>query len=111
MADTVIRRLGVARGRDLRRSVGRQLTDMREERGLSQREICRAIGIDRSWLARAEHGEANLTLDALASLVTALGAQPSLRLYPAAGPRLRDHLQVQLLEALLGVLHARWRPR
>jgi hypothetical protein len=32
-------------------------------------------------------------------------------LYPATGPRLRDHIQVRLLETLLAQLHPRWRPR
>lgn len=111
MADTTIERLAAARARNLRRSIGDQLLELREDRELSQREVAAAAGLDRSWLARAETGEANLTLDGLAALATALGAEPSLRLYPAAGARLQDHLQTRLLEALLAPLHPRWRPR
>jgi transcriptional regulator with XRE-family HTH domain len=111
MADTTIERLAAARARNLRRSIGDQLLELREDRELSQREVAAAVGLDRSWLARAETGEANLTLDGLAALATALGAEPSLRLYPAAGTRLQDHLQTRLLEALLAPLHPRWRPR
>lgn len=111
MADTTIERLAAARARNLRRSVGGQLLEMREDRELSQREVAAAAGLDRSWLARAETGEANLTLDGLAALATALGTEPSLRLYPTAGARLQDHLQTRLLEALLASLHPRWRPR
>jgi transcriptional regulator with XRE-family HTH domain len=86
MADTDLQRLSRTRGRNLRRSVGSQLQDLREDRELSQLEVCAAIGIVRSWLSRAETGEANLTLDALAAIATALGAEPSVRLYPATGP-------------------------
>ncbi len=111
MADTTLQRLTRSRARDLRRSVGAQLLDLREERELSQREVARAAGIDRSWLARAEAGEANLTLDSLAGIATALGAEASVRFYPATGPRLRDHIQVRLIETLLARLHPRWQPR
>ena len=111
MADTAIERLSAARARALRRTVAAQLEDLREERGLSQREVAEAAGIDRSWLAKAEAGDANLTLHALAAIATVLGAEASLRLYAATGPRLRDHLQVRLLETLLAILDRRWVPR
>lgn len=101
VAETTIEHLATARARKLRRSVGDQLLEMREDRELSQREVAAAVDMDRSWLARAEVGEANVTLDALAALATALGMEPSLRLYPAAGARLQDHLQAGVLEALL----------
>jgi transcriptional regulator with XRE-family HTH domain len=110
MADTAIQRLATSRARDLRQSVGTQLLDLREERGLSQRDVCAEIGLDRSWLAKAEVGEGNLTIDALARIATVLGMKASLRLYPATGPRLHDHLQVQLIETLLTALHPRWQP-
>ncbi|HEY4189726.1 MAG TPA: helix-turn-helix transcriptional regulator [Candidatus Limnocylindrales bacterium] len=111
MADTAIERLSVTRARSLRRSTGAQLLDLREERGLSQREVAAAIGLDRSWLSKAESGDANLTIEALAKIATVLGVEASLRLYPATGPRLHDHTQVTLIEALLALLHARWRAR
>ena len=111
MADTTIERLAASRARALRRTVAGQLEDLREQRGLSQREVAEAAGIDRSWLAKAEAGDANLTLHALAAIATVLGTEASLRLYPAIGPRLRDHIQVLLIEALLAILHRRWLPR
>ena len=111
MADTAIQRLATARARALRRSAGEQIRDLREERGLSLREVAAASGLHPSVIARAEVGGGNLTVVSLAKVATALGAEPSLRLYPATGPRLRDHLQVRLLETLLGQLHPRWRPR
>jgi transcriptional regulator with XRE-family HTH domain len=111
MADTALQRISRTRSRDLRRSVGNQLLDLREERELSQREVAAAAEIDRSFLSKAEAGDANLTMDALAAVATALGTEASLRLFPTTGPRLRDHLQVRLLETLIATLHPRWRPR
>ncbi len=111
MADTALKRLATARGRALRRSAGEQIRDLREERGLSLREVAAASGVHASVIARAEVGDGNLTMASLAKLATALGAEPSLRLYPATGPRLRDHIQVRLIETLLGQLHPRWRAR
>ena len=111
MADSTLRRMARSQARDLRRRVGDQLLDLREERELSQLEVGASVAIDRSWLAKAEAGEANLTLDALASLAAALGAEASVRLYPSTGPRLRDHIQVRLIETLLNCLNARWHPR
>jgi hypothetical protein len=32
------------------------------------------------------------------------------RLYPGTGPLIRDHLQAAMIEALLQILHPRWRP-
>ena len=103
MADTIVQRLGpLPRGAICDAASAPQLRDLREERELSQREVGRgppaSIG---PWLARAEAGEASLTLDALAGVATVLGAEASVRLYPATGPALRDHIQVRLIETLL----------
>lgn len=108
MADTNLERLAKSRGRDLRRNVGAQLLDLREERELSLRDVAGPAGMDRSVISRAEAGEANLTLDALAALATVLGTEASVRLYPATGPRLQDHIQARLIETLLTALHSRW---
>lgn len=111
MADTALRRLATSRARSLRRSVGDQLRDLREERGLSLRELATASGVHPSVIGRAESADGNLTLESLAKVATALGAEASLRLYQATGPRLRDHVQVRLIETFLGRLHPRWRAR
>jgi transcriptional regulator with XRE-family HTH domain len=111
MPDTAIHRLATSRARSLRRSVGEQIRDPREERGLSLRELSAGAGVHPSVISRAETGEANLTLESLAMLATGLGAEASLRLYPATGPRLRDHLQVRMIETLLERLDPGWRAR
>jgi hypothetical protein len=40
-----------------------------------------------------------------------MGHVVSVRLFPSTGPRVRDHLQVRMIEALLAVLHPRWHAR
>jgi transcriptional regulator with XRE-family HTH domain len=111
VADTAIERLARSRGRELRRRVGAELKALRDDRELSLREVGRAVDVHPSVIARAEVGEANVTLETLAAIATALGAEPSIRLYPATGPRLRDHIQVRLIETLLAALHPRWQAR
>jgi transcriptional regulator with XRE-family HTH domain len=111
MAQTKIQRLAAERARSLRRRLGDALLEGREATGLSLTEVAREARVDRRWLAQAERGEANLTLDALASIATVLGTEASIRLYEAEGARLRDHLQVALLDCVLERLHLRWHAR
>jgi transcriptional regulator with XRE-family HTH domain len=111
MADTLIERLAGARARDLRRDTGQLLVDAREVRELSLRAVASAAGVDRALLAKAEHGEATLTTDALAAVAAVLGMEASLRLYQTVGPRLRDHVQARMINTLLSALHKGWQPR
>jgi transcriptional regulator with XRE-family HTH domain len=111
MADRAIQRLTASRSADLRRRLAKELIGARAASGLSQRDVAAEAGIDRRWVAKAEAGEANLTLDALAAVATVLGTQASIRLFEATGPRLRDHVQVRLLSTVLARLHRRWARR
>ncbi len=108
MSETALARLVRARARGLRRSLGDQLREAREVAELSQRAVAAGARIDRSVLSRAETGDATLTVDALAAIATALGLEASVRLYPASGPRIRDHVQVRMVEALAVSLDPRW---
>jgi len=111
MADTLLERLARARARDLRRDTGQRLLAAREARELSVRAVAAAAGVDRSFLARAEAGEATLTTDAVAAVAAVLGMEPSLQFYQTVGPRLRDHVQARMVNALLARLAKRWDPR
>lgn len=98
-----------------RRAVGRviaeQLREARLEPGLSLDAVARAAGLDPSHLLRIERQERLPSLPALVAIATALGRDVSIRLYPSAGPRIRDHIQARMIEALLEVLHPRWLAR
>jgi transcriptional regulator with XRE-family HTH domain len=99
------------RQRELRRAVGEEMRRVREDEGLSLRSVSAAAGYHHSHLPRIEAGDRDGSLDALAAHATAMGHQVSLRLFPTTGPRVRDHVQVRMIEALLGSLHPRWHPR
>jgi len=53
--------------------VGARARRARHERGLSQREVAEAAGLDRAYLSSIEHGKQNITLGALLRLARALG--------------------------------------
>jgi len=67
-------------------------------------------GIDRSHYSKIEAGVANPTIETLAAIATALGADVSIRFYPGTGPRLTDRHQARMVETLLRSLSADWRP-
>ena len=55
-----------------------------------------------------ERGLREPSITALTAIANALGADASIRLFPGAGPRLRDPLQARIGEALLRILNPRW---
>lgn len=85
------------------------LRQTREDQGTTATAIARAAGIDRAHLTRIETGDSAASLTVLNRIAKALGADISVRLYPGTGPRLRDHVQAAITEALLKTAHGRWR--
>jgi hypothetical protein len=65
--------------------------------------------ISRAHLCAIEAGKAEASTEVLAAIAEVLGASLAVHLYPGTGPRIRDHLQAAILEALLGDLHPRWK--
>jgi transcriptional regulator with XRE-family HTH domain len=104
-AHAIIRR----RVEDQRRATGREICLLREDAGITQARLARAAGISRAHLCGIESGESEASLAVLTALADALGASVSIRLYPGTGPRIRDHLQARIVEALLRQLDARWK--
>jgi hypothetical protein len=45
---------------------------------------------------------------ALSAIADALGADLSVRLHPTTGPRIGDHIQTRMVEALLEIVHSSW---
>lgn len=97
------------RHRDLRRAIGTDLRTLREDTGLTLSATAQAAGIDRAHLHRIELGERGASLEVLVAISSALGARLSLRAYPDTGARIRDRHQAAMLDALLDILHPRWR--
>ena len=106
---TVNQRALRTRRRELLRALGVELRRMREDAGRSQAAIARASGVSQAHLSTIEAGDAEPSLEVLIAVATALGADLSIRCFPGSGPRVRDHLQLAMSEALLAALHPRWR--
>lgn len=58
---------------DLQMDVGRRVRRIRTERGISQEELARAVGVHRTYLGGVERGERNLTLRSVERLADRLG--------------------------------------
>ena len=82
---------------------------MREDAGRSQATIARAAGVSAGHLCAIEAGDAEPSILILERIGMALGADLGVRYFANTGPRIRDHLQVAMSEAVLRELHTRWR--
>lgn len=111
MADTLIQRAARERHRRLAIALAQELRELRLKRGISQRQLAAAAGIDHSTLSRIEAGLIEPSYETLFLIATALGVEPSVRLFPATGPRIHDKVSAPMTNALLAVKHERWRPR
>lgn len=98
------------RARETKRALGRDLFRIRTDAAASHGKVAALAGIDRSHYSKIEAGIANPTIETLAAIATALGADVSVRLYPGTGPRLTDRHQARMIEALLRSLSGDWRP-
>lgn len=109
MSSSSLQRAARRSAEHARASVATDIARLRADAGLSRAELFRGSGVDSSYLARIEDGRATPSLETYARLAAALGADLSVRLYPNTGPTIRDRHQAPILEALLAVLHPRWR--
>ena len=97
--------------RTVRERIGRQVADLRTEAGVTRAELARCAGIDPGHVWRVEAGTASPSLEALLALSACLGADLSVRLFPAARPRLHDRFQAPTVEAIVRTLGPGWRPQ
>jgi transcriptional regulator with XRE-family HTH domain len=94
--------------RDLRRVIGLEIRQAREDAGVSQTRIAAETGISQSYLSRIESGEAAASVAVLSGIARVLGGRLRFRIERGSGPLIRDHIQAAMLEALLPLLHLRW---
>jgi transcriptional regulator with XRE-family HTH domain len=95
-------------GRRLQADLCGELRNARLMRGLSQREVARAIGASHATISRVEHGHVKDM--AIADLIrhgSAVGLRLHARFYPTGGG-LRDKAQVDLLRRFRARLGDRW---
>jgi transcriptional regulator with XRE-family HTH domain len=108
---TSVRLESERRMRRLRLHMGEDIRRLRLDAGLTLTELGGATGIHRSHLARIETGVATPSLEALAAIGVALGADLSLRYFAGAGPRLVDRFQAPMIESFVRMLDPRWSVR
>jgi transcriptional regulator with XRE-family HTH domain len=108
MAETRLQRAVRVRQTTFRASLVAELTRVIEIEGISLRALGRATGVDPSQLARFLRGQGGLSHASLVAVATGLGYDVSLRLFETVGPRVIDHVQARMIEALLAMLHPRW---
>ena len=53
--------------------LGKNLKRIRKEKGISQGDIVRSLGIDRAFISNIENGKTNPTLATIAKLAKAVG--------------------------------------
>jgi transcriptional regulator with XRE-family HTH domain len=94
---------------DVRRTFGLEIRQQREDAGISQRRLAAAAGISQPHLCRIEAGKVEPSGGTAAAISVALGAHLEVRLRVATGSPIRDHIQAQIVEALLRAAHPRWR--
>jgi transcriptional regulator with XRE-family HTH domain len=71
---------------DLQRAFGRNMRQLRMQRGLSQEGLADELDLHRTFIGGVERGERNLTLQTVERLCDGLGADP-LVLLGASGPQ------------------------
>ena len=83
-----------------RRKIISQLVEARLEKGISQAELARMIGTQRSNVCRLESGTQNPTLDMIVKIASALGKDVSLLLNDKEGAG-RNHYSLRIYDTEL----------
>lgn len=97
------------RTRSVRVSIGSDIRRLREDAGLTQAAVARAIGMSPGHLCGIEKGTSEASTAVLVGIADVLGADLSIRAYPNTGPRIHDRIQSQIVEQLLRATRPRWR--
>jgi transcriptional regulator with XRE-family HTH domain len=100
--DRVVRRMAARFGDEFR--------ELRLRIGVTQAAVARAIGVDRSVMARMERGDPAVSNTIRARGCAVLGADFRLALYPERTPLIFDAAHARIVERLLATRHRRWRP-
>jgi predicted XRE-type DNA-binding protein len=67
-------RRAAARGVRTARVIGYRLAQMRKQRGLTQAEVARVMGVSQARVSRMEHGDVErMQVESIAAYVTAIG--------------------------------------
>jgi len=89
---------------------GQEIKVARLAHALTLRDLSRRSGVAVSTVERIEAGDPGVQLNTLVAVADAIGLDTVLKLYPSAGPRLRDSEQLHIAEALAKIANPRWEP-
>ncbi len=96
------------RADDVRRSFGADLQRICSDTGLTHAALARAAHLGADTVSRLARGRRDASIETLARISVALGAEVSIRLVPGAGIPIHDAVQARMIEAFVGSLHRRW---
>jgi DNA-binding XRE family transcriptional regulator len=99
--------------RQVRRVVlqaGEEVRAARLRARLSQAAVARAVGVSRSVICELEQGDPTASLTVWSRVASTLGCDLRLSIYPSSRPLIHDAAHARLIERLLRLCHARWRP-
>ena len=108
MTRTHVERETTRRIRRLHLQLGEEVRRLRLDAGLTLTDLGVVVGVHRSHLTRIEAGQAAPSLEVLAAVGVALGADLGVRYFSGSGPRLIDRFQALMMEELIRCLHSRW---
>jgi transcriptional regulator with XRE-family HTH domain len=94
--------------RELRGRIGRQVAELRTDSGATVADLARCADVDPAHVWRIEAGTANASLETLVAIAGCLGSDLGVRMFPAAGPRIRDRFQAPMIEALIRYSGTEW---
>ncbi len=58
---------------DVKEKIGQRIKELREEQGMSQKDLAYAADLDRSYIASVENGQRNISIVNIEKIAIALG--------------------------------------
>jgi transcriptional regulator with XRE-family HTH domain len=58
---------------DVKEKIGQRIKELREAKGMSQKDLSYAADLDRSYIASVENGQRNISIVNIEKIATALG--------------------------------------
>jgi transcriptional regulator with XRE-family HTH domain len=89
--------------------IGREASIARLSLGWTQATVARRAAVSQASVSRLEAGGTGLTIRVVNAVLTALGLNFSLQVYPGDGVNLRDSGQLDQAEQIRSIAHHEWR--
>jgi transcriptional regulator with XRE-family HTH domain len=89
-------------------AVAGDLRRLLDDAGLRPADVARAAHVSPDMVSRILHGERRASLQTMARIALALGADLSVRMVPGAGIAIFDRVQARMVDAFVSELVPRW---